>query len=338
MQSRINNNEETHMSHLIDMSNYRANMAYVGETPWHGLGEQLTPGAPIEIWAREAGMNFQIERSRVVYRWGNDKGQVGTMDDRHVLWRDDTKEPLAVVSPRYEIVQPRDVLEFFRDLLISAGGDYELETAGCLNDGKTYWALAKYCGDPLTFGGDVVKPYLMLTTACDGTMASTAKHTSVRVVCNNTLQMSLHHDKSSGVIKVPHSTKFDADRVKAQLGVNETIATFRDDVEMLINKTINKAQSVELLVDVIATKNDAGEITNDKHVKRVVNDIMISLARAPGASLETAMGTGWGLQNAVTHYVDFKARARSDNNRFNSGQFGAGAKLKQQVFDAIAAA
>ncbi len=325
------------MSHLIDMSNYRANMAYVGETPWHGLGEQLTPGAPIEIWTREAGMDYTIERSRVVFRHSEGSDGVGIMDDRNVLWRSDTKAPLAVVSNRYEIVQPGDVLEFFRDILRNAGGDYEIETAGVLNDGRTYWALAKYHGEPLNFGGDIVKPYLMLTTSCDGTMATTAKHTSVRVVCNNTLQASLHAEQT-GVVKVPHSTKFNADAVKAQLDVDATIATFRDDIGALINKTLSKADSVETLVEVIAKRDSANEITNEKHVKRVVNEIMVSLARAPGAQLETAHGTGWGLMNAVTHYVDFKARAGSDNNRFNSGQFGAGAKLKQEVFDAIIAA
>lgn len=324
------------MAHLIDMSNYRANMAYVGRVPWHGLGSELTEGAPIEVWMQEAGMDYVIERSRVVYRFGKERGEVGTMDDRHVLWRSDTKEPLAVVSDRYQIFQPRQVLEFFRDILRDVGGDYELETAGVLNDGKTYWALAKYVGDPLNFGGDVVAPYLLVSTSCDGTMANVFRHTSVRVVCNNTLQMSLHG--TGGIIRIPHSTRVDVDAVKAELGIDKTLAAFRADVEFLINKTLSKNDSVELLVDVLATRNEQDEITNEKHVKRVVREIMTSLATAPGANLETARDTGWGLMNATTHYVDFKARARSDNNRFNSSQFGQGARFKQSIFDAIAAA
>jgi phage/plasmid-like protein (TIGR03299 family) len=319
------------------MSNYRANMAYVGAVPWHGLGEELTPGAPIETWLVEAGMDYSIERSRVAFRHTEGANGVTVMDDRNVLWRSDTKAPLAVVSNRYQIFQPRDVLEFFRDLLRDVGGDYEIETAGVLNDGKTYWALAKYCGDPLVFGNDVIKPYLLVSTACDGTMSNVFKHTSVRVVCNNTLQMSLHGN-GEGVIKIPHSTKVNVESVKAQLNVDETIALYRADIGELINKTLSKKDSVELLVDVIAKRDSDDVISNEKHVKRVVDEIMISLANAPGAKLETANGTGWGLMNATTHYVDFKARARSDNNRFNSGQFGAGAKFKQEIFDAIIAA
>jgi hypothetical protein len=43
------------MAHQIEQ------MAYVGQTPWHGLGNQLTPKQPIEVWAKQAGMDWQIE-------------------------------------------------------------------------------------------------------------------------------------------------------------------------------------------------------------------------------------------------------------------------------------
>ena len=65
--------------------------------------------------------------------------------------------------------------------------------------------------------GDTVKPYLLLGTSYDGTMATVAKFTTVRVVCNNTLTIAL--DGTSRAIKVPHSTRFDGDLVKKQLGI-----------------------------------------------------------------------------------------------------------------------
>ena len=42
-------------------------MAYVGQEPWHGLGNPLSPKQPIEVWAREAGMSWQIESADVRY-------------------------------------------------------------------------------------------------------------------------------------------------------------------------------------------------------------------------------------------------------------------------------
>jgi len=322
------------MAHLIDLSNHRSNMAFVGETPWHGLGQHLTEGAPIEIWAQEAGMAHTVERSRVVYRWGQESGNVTAMDDRHVLWRSDNHEPLAVVSSKYQIVQPGEVLEFYRDLVDSTG-DYQLETAGCLDEGKKYWALAKY-KDTLDFGGDIVKPYLMLASSADGSMATIAQHTSVRVVCNNTLQMSLHRAKDA--IRVNHSTKFNADSIKARLGIYGTLTTFKSDIDALINKSLDQAKAVEIFVELTAKRDDKNEITNEKQVKKVVSEIMQSLIAGPGSNLESSHGTAWGAMNAVTHYVDFKAGARSQNNRFSNGQFGTGADLKKRAFDALIAA
>ena len=38
-------------------SNQQVLMAYVGETPWHGLGHVLQENASIEEWQEAAGMN-----------------------------------------------------------------------------------------------------------------------------------------------------------------------------------------------------------------------------------------------------------------------------------------
>jgi hypothetical protein len=44
-------------------------------------------------------------------------------------------------------------------------------------------------------------------------LATTAQFTSIRVVCNNTLAIALKgQNTSAGVVKVPHSTKFDAEK------------------------------------------------------------------------------------------------------------------------------
>jgi hypothetical protein len=39
-------------------------------------------------------------------------------------------------------------------------------------------------------GKDVSNGYILLATACDGTLATTAQFTSIRVVCNNTLAIA----------------------------------------------------------------------------------------------------------------------------------------------------
>src|SRR5690606_33405363 len=84
-----------------------------------------------------------------------------------------------------------------------------------------FWALAKTGQTSALKGKDVSNGYILLATGCDGTLATTAQFTSIRVVCNNTLAIALKGQSSSaGVVKVPHSTKFDAQKIKQQLGIS----------------------------------------------------------------------------------------------------------------------
>lgn len=32
-------------------------MAYVGQQPWHGIGTRLSDDQPLEVWAKQAGMD-----------------------------------------------------------------------------------------------------------------------------------------------------------------------------------------------------------------------------------------------------------------------------------------
>ena len=111
-------------------------MAYVNETPWHGLGNQLAHNQPLEVWAHQAGMNWKIEESEVRFVAGNaGLGSIHAFPEQKVLYRSDTRAPLSVVSSRYQVVQPSEILEFYRDL--TEVGGFELETAGVLKDGST---------------------------------------------------------------------------------------------------------------------------------------------------------------------------------------------------------
>ena len=122
--------------HLVE------SIAYRGEKPWHGLGNRLEAGQPIEVWRDRAGMDWSIEDADVRYVVGNQGlGVIQSFPSHKVLYRSDTKAPLAVVSKRFQVVQPGEILEFYRDL--TEVGGFELETAGVLREGRKFWALAR---------------------------------------------------------------------------------------------------------------------------------------------------------------------------------------------------
>lgn len=309
------------MAHCVE------NMAFINTTPWHGLGQRLPENQPLDIWQKAAGMDWRIEESAVLFRADPQKPfDVHTHAESKVLYRSDTHMPLSVVSARYQTVQPAAILEFYRDL-VSVGG-FELETAGVLKDGKKLWALAKTGQEALLKGGDRVKGYLLLATSCDGTLATTAQFTSVRVVCQNTLQMAL--GDRDGVVRVPHSTQFDPEAVKRSLGVAGTQwATFQDTIQALAERKVNRWDVMRYVTTVLGDpERPLPEQPHERAMKKVV-DLFAREGR--GADLASADGTAWGLVNAVTEYVDHHRRARSQDSRLDSAWFGPGATLKARA-------
>jgi phage/plasmid-like protein (TIGR03299 family) len=320
------------MAHELASSN---DMAYVGDTPWHGLGNQLPKNRPIEVWQKSAGMDFEIKQTDVLFNAENGDGNMLNLrsnPDAIVLYRSDTKEPLSVVSKRYKVVQPKEVLEFYRGL-VSVGG-FELETAGILKGGKKLWALAKTGQETILAGGDKVKAYLLLATSCDGSLATTAQFTSVRVVCNNTLQMAVGDSK--GAVRVPHSTAFDPAAVKKELGLGMSAwDTFMVNIKAMADRPVNKFEAMSYLVNVLGDPAlPLNEQPNQKAIQTVYG---LYSGGGKGSDLASASGTAWGLVNGITEFVDTHRRARSQDYRLDSAWFGQGAQIKQRGYDAALA-
>lgn len=307
-------------------------MAYVGETPWHGLGHSLTPHQPLEVWAQQAGMDWRIEAADVHFIAGHPfPGSLHKYPEQKVLFRSDTKAPLSIVSSRFKVVQPAEMLEFYRDL--TEIGGYELETAGVLKGGRKLWALARTHQSVTLKGGDTVNGYLLLATACDGTLATTAQFTSVRVVCNNTLAVAL--GDGAGAVKVPHRSEFDAQTVKQQLGIAVTPwSSFADRIKELANcRMVEKA--VEGFLTKVFAYGHSGisphaASFNEQAVQKVLG---LYAGKGKGSELTSARGTAWGLLNSVTEYVDHHRRSHSHDHRQDAAWFGQGAALKQRAWE-----
>ncbi|MDX7707780.1 DUF932 domain-containing protein [Aeromonas caviae] len=304
------------MAHLID------SMAYTGQTPWHGLGNVLPPQQSLDVWLQAAGMDWIIEQSNVLYQGSSG---LHTYPDSKVLYRSDTLAPLSVVSQRYNVVQPHEVLHFYQDL-VEAGG-FELETAGSLKGGRKLWALAKTGQDLMLKGGDLVKSYLLLATSCDGTLCTTAQFTSVRVVCNNTLQVAVGNQ--TGAIKVPHSTQFDATAVKQALGLGVSQWDhFGQYAKELSQRPVAPQEALRFFSDLLAQPLEEESIVLTRSVQRLHE---LYQGAGMGAELASSHNTAWGLVNAVTEYVDHHRRTRSQDHRLDSAWFGQGAQLKSRA-------
>jgi len=317
------------MSHEIANVNGQWSFAHVGERGWHGLGQKVRDNASLEEWAEKAGLLYKIEQRPLYYRPSCDNhGQklpARVVPDRIIQVRMDTGLDLGIVGSTFQTDQPIDNLHFFQDW-IKAGGA-KMETAGALFGGRQYFASARIGDDVDLGGGDSLRPFIMLTNACDGSRRRDVRNVMTRPVCNNTVTAALAESK------------------KAAWGSTHRSKANWDDARQTVEAALVQfgafVQTARALAKVKASEKDASaflvkllDVANEEEAKeKQAFGKILALFNGGGAGskLVTAKGTRWGLLNAVTDYVDHGVRARSDEHRFASAQQGPGAALKSKA-------
>jgi len=322
------------MAHDIDFSNERANIAYIKEKPWHGLGQELQPNQGIDVWAEAAGLSHEVKRA--VTKYTTTDGVLRTFASREVLYRSDTMRALGVVGDNYHIVQPSEILDFFSHLAEHNG--FTLETAGSLGGGKRIWALAKVNDGATVIGQDIVKPYVLLATSYDASMATTARRTLVRVVCQNTISYALA--EGGDIIKIPHSQAFNAKDTRLDLGIaQDNFEAFLINARKLAKREVNDVFAVEFLKQLLPVtmsikegveRNTPVPVESTKAFKSII----ALFDEGVGVDLPEARGTAWGLLNAVTEYTDHIA-GRDKESRLASSWFGDGNAIKTRARDML---
>lgn len=336
------------MSHELDFTKNMPAIAYTGETPWHGYGQVMEEGQTLEQWIVAAGLDYTVNERPVFWNPFLDQETLDERDflnpltdraanfnnfrqvpDRKVLYRNDSYDSLSIVSNRYKVIQPRECMEFFEDLISDEG--FKMHTAGALAGGRRIWALAETGKEFAIKGLDRLGAYLLLTTSYDGSSATTAQFTSIRVVCNNTLSFSLSRgeEQTAGIIRVPHTEEFVSADVKGQLGLSEGWEQFQENVIKLSDVRITKRQAVEFFLEVLGvTEDEAAEGKQIQNAKKLIS----FYESGPGSDFISSKNTTWGLVNAVTFFTDHGRRALNNGTRFNSAAFGSGAQLKKTAF------
>lgn len=333
------------MAHELDFSRGQAAIAFRGAVPWHGLGESILPQDSIDDIRIKAGLDYDVVKTPVWYSVPMDtaigpRAGAGTgaaqSKDFCVLYRSDTGDDLSVVSPRYQVVQPREIVDFYKDLSEKFG--FELEVVGALKGGRKVWALANTDNAFNLRDEDKVKGYLLLATSYDGTMATQARFTSIRVVCNNTLALANSRDRAQ--VSVPHSTRFDAQRVKANLGLDESWERYQRFARTAQDRIVSKPETVRLLLDAYyglktqdAIDKFQSDPKNEKTVEKFMGRMTTALFESPGANMASARGTLWGALQAVTFDVDHQLPSRTSDNRLDKAWFGTGDAIKRRALE-----
>jgi len=308
------------MAHNIEMVDGKAQMAYAGDVPWHGLGTRVPGDLTPDQMLDAAGLNWEVTKVPAFAKVAGKNVNVGWS----ALVRSSDEKIIDVVSEDWNPVQNSEAFEFFNDFI--AEGDMEMHTAGSLCDGKIVWALAKVKDSFELFGGDKVDSYLHFTNFHKYGFSTDVRFTPIRVVCNNTLTLSLN-TKVERMVKISHRREFNGDQTKLMLGVAaEKLAQYKEMAQFLGSKRYNDENVVEYFKRVFPAAENAKRSEITKNARTALG----ILETQPGA--EYAAGSWWQAFNATTYMTDHLI-GRSTDTRMTSAWYGSNKNLKVRALE-----
>jgi phage/plasmid-like protein (TIGR03299 family) len=332
------------MAHnLYQDRNGRYSMFCTGDrkAAWHELG-QRTDGAVSWAQAMElAGLNWTVNKEQLYLPVNGDFASIPAWG----IVRSSDGAYLGTVGAQYQTIQNEYAFDFV-DALLEAENGAHYESAGALGNGERIWCLAKVPQTITVAGEDKSEVYLLFTTSHDGSMAATAKMSTVRVVCQNTLNMAL--SANGAMVRVKHTR--DAERrldhaKRLMQGVGSDAKALEEKLNLLAQRKMTRETMTAIFDRLFPKPKD--EESNTARRENVMADVLRLYESNDRNTFPQIRGSAYNLLNAVTEYTDHERSARITDGRktysiaqarAENALVGTGDKLKTEALEVILAA
>ncbi len=327
------------MAHEIDVSAGIPAVFVTGTPPWHKLGKVIEQAATSAEAIGLAGLDWTVEKWPVQALGVEGEGERAVVvPGAFATVRTDTKRALGVVGAGYRVFQNREAFDFMDALVGDKLALYE--TAGSLHDGRRVWMLARIPKEYRAGSDDLIKPYVLLTNTHDGSQALRMIPTTVRVVCQNTLNLALREAGSDG-LSITHHPNLES-RVKEarqKLGILAArFDTFDAELHAMLAKDLSAPEADGYFRDLSGVRLPHLSDRQKKSRETAYGQMVANFDNARNA-LPGIRHTAWGAYNAVSEWADhqknYRGRTEADrlNNKLNSIWFGGSHQLKQAAYE-----
>jgi phage/plasmid-like protein (TIGR03299 family) len=271
-----------------------------GLVPWHGIGS-VVDGL---LTTREILVTAKLDG------WGLDKlpvfdGDGNEIPDYFAVRRMGTDgKTLGIVKGRYTIVSNESAFDW-ADYLI--GGGAQATSAGSIFGGKRVFLALKLPFAPeLPNAEGKAVTYLVIDTTHDGSGCVHGRITTVRPVCNNTIQAGIAAQLRE--VKIRHARNAEEKLSEAQrvLGLAQGAAdAIEKRAEELYRTKVNDEQFKRILTELVPLptlevgKDTSRGLTMASNVQEKIGLIYHNHDTQDGIR-----GTAWGAVNAVSYYTN----------------------------------
>lgn len=275
------------------------------------------------------GLNWQVEKRRVFV------DSAANHEDYAAIVRQDNGHIFQIAKKGYNPVQNTEAFQNFDR--ITGTGQAKYERAGTFKQGAVVWIQARI---PMEFDvvkNDRVDTFLTMLNSHDGSYPISIYPTTIRIVCQNTLQAGY----ASAVKKVSakHTlnveSRFVFNAMEVMAAERAYFLSFADKCKELARREMVQSEINTFLEKLFNAK---GGEEDSQRLKNQIVDINALHEAGTGANIPGVKGTAWGVYNAVTEYIDSYRSTKGDmDNRVYSSWLGSGAQLREKAFSLLLA-
>ncbi len=308
-------------------------MMYAGDTPWHRLGKKLEQPATSKEAIQAAGLDWLVDKYPLKVKTPT---TYQTVENQFVimrkdLWQQDKPGPyFGIVSGGYQLLQNHEAFEFFDDVVGQKAAIYH--TAGALGNGERVWILAKLPESIRVVGDDICDKYLLLSNSHDGKSSVQMKFTPIRVVCQNTLTLSLRRGPT---IHISHTRNLRTRMRQAEdlLGIiHNQFEIIEADLKRMASVNMNTEKIAAYYKILFPDPRDPGDELGLERIKRNRVNAERYFESGRGNTEKGVSRTLWAAYNGVAEMVDYPSTTTNLDQHLKSIWFGDGYLLKARAF------
>lgn len=264
---------------------------------WARVGTDVSTETSVDDILKKANLDYTVIKEPVYLHDGI------LVPSRIATLKAETREPIGLVSDRYEVYQNQDAFRFLEEI-----PDIEFVRAGETYNGMVY-IIGKL--PSLTILNDTFTPYVIFQTSHNGWFSLRATICPLRIVCQNQFAMSFRNMENT--ISIRHSARIDSSIAEAQQLLKDTA--------LYMQGFTNTAEELALLKITDTDRNkicdaffeSAKAITDRQKIALDEKKTRFNLCYQDDDN-SNFRGTAWGLVNALTDYETHRERKQTDRS------------------------
>lgn len=267
----------------------------VRQATWSSIGTDVSGTTTVDEILKAANLDYTVVKEPVYLHDGI------LVPSRIATLKQETREPIGLVSERYEVYQNADAFRFLE----------EIPNIKFVKAGETYNGMVYIIGElpSLTILNDTFTPYVIFQTSHNGWFSLRATICPLRIVCQNQFAMSFKDMQNT--ISIRHSSRIDSCIAEAQQLLKDTaiyMQGFTNTAEELALLKVNDADR-NRIVDAFFESTKA--ITDRQKDALAEKKARLNMCYTDDDNANFT-GTAWGIVNAFTDYETHRERKVSE--------------------------